>query len=457
MNINSGLKLSNYNFFLHMEDEERYLVYNSLSNGLGLLEPDVYSMLNRGEEGLSALIGDPKRAELIENLKKGSIIVDKEFNELDFLKTRYHMSKFGPTTLALTIVTTLSCNLLCIYCYQGELAGKVANNSTLDAVLEFTKERIERAGYKNLHITWYGGEPLLNKDYLFSLSSRLINFCKKKKIGYAATIVTNGTVLNKEIVKRLKRHQVRHMQITIDGPKHIHDQRRPLKAGGKSSYDVIMKNIGRVKGILPVQIRINVDKSNYDDVFLFLDDLDGRGWLSSGDLAFYIGYTREWTSNCSNIVSECFSMKEFSQAEIDFQKRLLDRGYDISNIYPTPSGGACFSLSPHGYVIDPGGELHKCWADVGNKDAYLGNVRTPIAMSPKLLKWLSFNPFEKFPECTECKFFPICGGGCPYVAIKQMEKLETDRNYNCTAWKLYFEEKMRIFLQAKADNIKKEN
>jgi len=142
-------------------------------------------------------------------------------------------------------------------------------------------------------------------------------------------------------------------------------------------------------------------------------------------------------------------MREFSEAEIKFQKMLISKGFGISNLYPSPSA-YCVAVSPHGFVIEPGGDIHKCWSDVGNSEAFIGNIRENIELNGKFLKWLSYDPISQFPECRACKFFPICGGGCPYVPIKQKEKLENDKYYNCTPWKLFLEEKIKLFLESKA-------
>ena len=217
-----------------------------------------------------------------------------------------------------------------------------------------------------------------------------------------------------------------------------------------------MNNIKRVLGIMPIQIRINVDKTNFSGTLQLLEEFEKNGWLKrSKDMFVYIGYTREWTTNCSNMLPYCFSMKEFSKAEIEFQKLLISRGFDVGGLYPSQTSW-CVAVSPHGFVIDPGGEIHKCWSEVGDKQAYMGNVKEPVKLlNRKLLEWLSYNPLEQSSQCRNCNLFPVCGGGCPYVTTKQKEKLKKEKTYNCTPWKIFMEEKIRLFLQHKAMELKK--
>ncbi len=450
-------KPSKYNHFIYLKDDDKYLIFNSISNGLAKLEPDIFNALKEGSSGLESLEQSPGNKDLFQRLYAGNLIINHDFDEIAFLRTRFNMGKFGQKTLSLTIVTTLDCNLNCVYCYEGNRSPKYAGEDLEDSIVKFAEERIKSAGYKSLYVTWFGGEPLLNKDFIFSLSKKLLGLCKIHHISYGAMIVTNGTIMNKSIANRLKRLKVNSMQITIDGLMETQDKRRPLKNSKRSSFKLIMGNIKRVLGILPIQVRINVDKTNYSESLRLLEYFEKNGFMNNPNaLFFYIGYTREWTPNCSNISPNCFSMKEFSEAEIEFQRMLIAKGYRIGNLYLSPTG-TCVAISPHGYVIEPGGELHKCWSDVGNKDAYLGNVNEPVTLNAKLLKWLNFDPLEQFPECRECNLFPVCGGGCPYVAITQKDKLEKDKYYNCTPWKLFMEEKIRLFLEGKAKQLGDKN
>ena len=72
------------------------------------------------------------------------------------------------------------------------------------------------------------------------MSKKFIEICDKYGVRYQANIITNGYLLNKEIVKELEDIHVKHIQVTIDGPKDIHDKRRFLK-GKQGTFDKIFK------------------------------------------------------------------------------------------------------------------------------------------------------------------------------------------------------------------------
>lgn len=63
-----------------------------------------------------------------------------------------------------------------------------------------------------------------------------------RKAGYAMTVCTNGTLYSEKIVEFLKGNGISNLEISLDGPKDVHDLHRKDYAG-KGSYDVISENI----------------------------------------------------------------------------------------------------------------------------------------------------------------------------------------------------------------------
>ncbi|MCM1236362.1 MAG: hypothetical protein NC124_11505 [Clostridium sp.] len=55
-------------------------------------------------------------------------------------------------------------------------------------------------------------------------------------------MVTNGYFLTKDVAQKLAKLKVSSLQVTIDGPKHVHDKRRVL-AGGEGTFDKIIQKL----------------------------------------------------------------------------------------------------------------------------------------------------------------------------------------------------------------------
>jgi len=142
----------------------------------------------------------------------------------------------------LWFVMTRTCNLDCIYCYQGSHQWKWQKEAGLiknitDDVMRKTLEWATEWNQSELNCVFYGGEPLLQYD----LIHRWVPIYKEafkgsgKKIKFSVT--TNGTMLKENVREFLDEHDLS-VLLSMDGPPWIHDKQRTFY-GGKPSWDVI--------------------------------------------------------------------------------------------------------------------------------------------------------------------------------------------------------------------------
>jgi uncharacterized protein len=74
--------------------------------------------------------------------------------------------------------------------------------------------------------------------------------------------------------------------------------------------------------------------------------------------------------------------------------------------------GSCSAIYENHYIIDPEGNLFKCWADFGFEERRIGNIELGIN------NWKFVSEYtvdsDKFVDekCLKCSIFPICDGGC---------------------------------------------
>jgi uncharacterized protein len=328
-------KLSRFTHVLSSSDSSKRYVYNPVSNGLAAVDDAVAEMLLQGDAGIDMLGSKAEHAQLLNDLRSGQMIVEEDLDEVEFMRVKMNLSRYGTLGLSLTIVPTLGCNLACTYCYEGLDSVRFMSPEVQESVVAFAKAQVERFGYRSLSVTWYGGEPLLRPELIYDLSRKLIDLCDELKIHYTAMVVTNGTTLTPAMAQELKDLKVSHIQVTIDGPREVHDLRRPFRGHTRSSFDVITSNVDRIVDILPVHIRINVDKTNYQRCLELVDQMRSKGWFESGrQCGFYLGFTRVWTQVCNSIANQCFTMKQFSETELKFQRDLLNAGFTLGNLYP---------------------------------------------------------------------------------------------------------------------------
>ncbi len=105
------------------------------------------------------------------------------------------------------------CNLRCIHCYQQDYSGSseldlAGLKSIADEIIK-TLSKWEKQG--DIAIT--GGEPLMKEELL-----PLMHYLESAEEIASIDILTNGTLINGEVVKEIKRlNKIRCVQISVDG------------------------------------------------------------------------------------------------------------------------------------------------------------------------------------------------------------------------------------------------
>ena len=204
-------KFSKYNHLVEYSDD--YIVFNTLTLSLILLENkyirsvqenDIVTFLNQFNE------------DEINSLYENGIIVDKDCDEFKIIKDSYWYNKYKDDTLHVSIMTTLGCNFSCPYCF--ETRRNVRLTPVIEkAIINFIKEQAEDK--KNIHIDWYGGEPLLNTESIERISNEILQYAESLNKNFYASITTNGYLLTNDVVDKLFNLRVKSAQITLDGPK----------------------------------------------------------------------------------------------------------------------------------------------------------------------------------------------------------------------------------------------
>lgn len=396
-------KLSKFNNIIY--ENGTCTIYNSFTSGVLGLNEYYTNELKKIKNGSELDLID---CELIKNLESAKMLVPADLDEVEYISVLSNASRFDSTSLNLTIAPTLACNFACPYCYEKGRRYNTMDENTINQLLTFIK--VNSQENKPINIVWYGGEPLLAITTIEYISNAL----SKMKLKYNASIVTNGYLLNKKMAERLKAINIQHAQVTIDGPEEIHNKRRILQ-NGNGSFKKILENIESICNIIPITIRVNVDKENIENVDSLLDSFDK--YHLNGKISVYLAPLDNINQTCNS--STCFSQKEFSEEQIGFYKKYSHRGYFFIAI-PRSNVGICGAVRSSFYIIDPIGDLYKCWDDIGNKSEVIGTIANPDILSAKNIEWLSYNPLND-PRCKKCSILPVCMGGCPNNCIKRGE------------------------------------
>lgn len=422
------MKKSKYNKIINLEDGKT-IAFNSVTCALAEVDAEFLDTLEN-IENINVDELTPEKKELIDNMMEGNFIVDDMLDELKLIKYRNYSGKFSSSGIGLVIAPTLACNFACPYCYETAKSG-IISKEVQDSLLEMIEDTAKHK--YDVDITWYGGEPLIAKEVIFDFSRRAIEICEREGVRYGAYIVTNGYLIDEDVISKMKEAHITGAQITVDGPPSIHNTRRILKNSDEPTFDRIIHNVKLLmqNGITNIAIRINVDKTNVNHVEELLDILEREGVK---DVVVNLGHVSAYTEACNGVTDSCMDTEEYAAQDSKYQKILHERGYQISGRYPFyPSIKANYCCADHvsAYVIDPEGYMYKCWNDVGNQKRAVGNVCTiKDKMDDKMfamnLEYIMWGPFEH-EKCRECDILPICMGGCPYKGI-------TGNEPSCEKW-----------------------
>ena len=399
------MKESAYNVYLMDEKGKEGLVFNTMCRSIVQIDNEVYSLIkeNRIDE-----ISD----DVLDVLEEGKIVVDDNMNELEMLKIMFNRAKFNPVNIGFTMILTHACNLACKYCYQGHgsVLSDTMSEETLKRTIEFIKKQSEER--KKLAVNFYGGEPLLYPDMMFRIIDELKAYTDENNMEFSISITSNCTLFTDEIAERLKEidHEV---QLTLSGPKRIHDKIRVDKKGN-GTYDRLMDILALFKrhGIKH-HIRVDVDRNSFDAMDELLDDLLERGY---GGL--YLGF-------CPIGQDVCYAEMEVESEEVDpaelshLSKKAHERGFKTNPIYIHNFIEGCSAILDSFLAVDPKGDVYKCIAAPNYTEHRFGTIDDKGELAnmnyEAYCNWTLRDPL-RIKECVPCKFSPICAGGCTLTA-----------------------------------------
>ena len=113
-----------------------------------------------------------------------------------------------------------NCNLKCLHCYQENHKPIQLEFDKLVIIYKQFKELLNKKKMKG-HINITGGEPLCN-PYLF----KLLDLIKEDSDLITFSILTNGTLINEKIAKKIKSYNPLYVQVSLEGGKKTNDSIR---------------------------------------------------------------------------------------------------------------------------------------------------------------------------------------------------------------------------------------
>ncbi len=419
-----------------------YLLYNSATGSvLSLCGPDAGRLA-------AELSGNPRiipthelDSALFKQLTDGGFLLKAPTDEVAPIRERFRKAT-AETPIVLTLTTTMDCNLGCYYCYE-ERSGDRLEISQVEQIMKLANNLLVSSGKDSLHVDWYGGEPLMNLEFLEQASVALQELCTRLNVAYSASVISNGTCWPAEIGDFVRRHKIRQVQISFDGMHANHDKRRRYRKEygdprKPSSFDEAVKLVDELIGHARVDLRLNIDQGNQNDVIPFLAFARARGWFSGRHrVIFQPARVSSYTEHSAFMRKVELSIEEYERIRAivreEARKNIPVEEAEVPDKFPYPRTSVCAALARDSVVVGADARLYRCGLQVGEPGRSVGKIKgsdstlLPILNDTSTQRgsdeawWKTFNP-TLLPTCSRCSFLPVCWGGCP------KKHLEEDRH-----------------------------
>lgn len=403
------MQLSKYNIISKIKDSDDWFVVNALSGQADVLDQETYNSLISGVENPefaeNGYLVDPAQEKKLFREKYLKFLDDREKDEIQIF-----------------FVTNYSCNFDCSYCYQAgyENQPQVLRREVIDAFFDYVGK--DFAGRRK-YITLFGGEPFLNAPKHRDNIEYIVQ--KAASLNLEVAAVTNGYNLQ-EYIEILKAGKIREIQVTLDGTRDMHNQRRFLK-GGDATFDRIVDGVDALlANNIPVNMRMVVDRQNIQNLPDLAQFAIDKGWTASPIFKTQLGRNYE-LHECQanqqklysrlNLYEDLYALlkahphiAEFHKPAFSVSKFLFEQGE-----MPEPLFDACTGTKTE-WAFDFTGNVYACTATVGKQGESLGMFYPEVKKFTEAVEEWQERDILSIPKCRDCNLSLICGGGCASMA-----------------------------------------
>lgn len=405
------MKLSKFTiFFPDYPEKGEYLAFNTRTQAIIKINAELKGFLDRLPLDFESLSG--KEKEILKTLEENGITVNKDVDEDMFLDHWFNQMKYADQKIKAFVLTTYDCNFACPYCFEEGVRKEIyLKDETADRITAWLAEKSREKRASEIKVIFYGGEPLMNIKAIERISIPLKKWSEKSGIEYKFSLVTNGALLTKKTVEKLKPLGLYAAKVTLDGTKEVHDKKRPFRSGA-GSFDIIIMNMLETADLVDISVGSNFDDENYENLFELLDYLEEAG-LKEKIKPIDMKPITDRIESIGNPETACVSYEseKLQDKMIALRKEIFRRGFNS----PRSLGVDFCTLmaSDSQVVIDPEGILYKCPSMVGRKEFSVGSIYEPLERNQRYLDFISMDNWKK---CRDCVYVPMCVGGCAFSA-----------------------------------------
>jgi len=296
-----------------------------------------------------------------------------------------------------TILPTTGCNARCFYCYESGCDEIPMTEQTADAVASFI---INHCQGKAVHLSWFGGEPLLGRKRILQICNRL----QDAGIPFSSRMTSNGILFSEPVVEEAKKlWNLKKVQITLDGTEQIYNATKNYIHASGSPFRTVLENIARLaEAKIRVSIRLNMDQHNADDLEQLVGQLSdcfcGNPYVSVYVALLY----RDMGS--APIARSDDEHRRLERRATELTQRIIDTGlHPARATIPFLKVNQCQADHHQAMLINPKGEIGKCEHHLF--DQLIGNIHEDVINAETEAFWKETH----HPDlCDDCPLYPGC-------------------------------------------------
>lgn len=291
---------------------------------------------------------------------------------------------------------THKCNLRCEHCYNEDNLGHEKEMGTSNAVAAMETIR----DFGAVKIKFGGGEPLARKDF-FELYDNAI------EMGFDVNFSTNGLLLS-ERMDEIIYHDVKKLQISIDGIGDLHDKIR----NQSGLFNAVEKNIVDLnKNGVKVNIATTLTKSNYGEIDGLLDFCKEKE-IHRWKIMKYIpkGPTDSLMLERSEYKAAAKKLLELKRKNKSDLEIIIAREFDCISENPDYNDMQCFGGKSF-LSMKPNGDITPC--------SYIGGILCGNILRVTMEEIWNNKEMASFGEDCYDKNCPAgekCRGGCKAIS-----------------------------------------
>jgi len=311
------------------------------------------------------------------------------------------------------------------------------SHETIDQSITCIEKELLKLESTQLHITFFGGEPLIEKEKIFCIIEA---FAKKKEIEVSYRMSTNGTLLTEALMQKLYEKRV-FVSLSIDGHPDVHDAHR-LDAGGKPTSHKVEQ---AAKVMLHYNPATNVTcVLSPDTASQLCESVDYIFNLGFRYITTTLDYSADWQIEHFAELKKSYQklskwyikkMKANERFYLSFfDERIRSRTYK-----PIEAHERCL-IGTKQFSIAPNGELYPCIQFVRTNslpEFLIGHVKTGFDTACQ--QHLNSLSEKEKPECRGCKLESRCSKWCSCINFMSTGRIDQASPIVCYNEKILIE------------------